>query len=389
MAETVEIGGVAADEIIAQQEVVGLLGRELTEHAIDLAEVAGERQQLVAIGRETGPLGVVLLRRVPDERIAHRCIGDGDVVGDDMIGSGPQIEPGQPVEDHAHRIEPADAPSLGGERSLDQDVVAGIPARNVGAELGLVALSAMAGDIGGEAAEFALVGEDMADRQVDVGEKRLEVDDRRSAIDAPGRAADLDLPGVASRAGHRQAGIAALASREKADRKAVPGIGIVEIAVAQHAVRREARSIGTLERHEPGQRHDPRSLIAGIEVSALSGGPLRALVEPVDGRPRVLGGRGHAPCRCGDGECAERRPTQHADCGFPRGRFGWHRLAPPSTALHLMDVSCDGVPPNSEDHDGLCKIFNRECREQNDSKIRPIHAIFSAPDDRHYLKVIA
>ena len=68
-------------------------GANVREHAVDLAEIAGEAQDGVAIGGEARPLGVVLDRRVPQERVADRGHGLLMLPGIRRLGGGPRSSP--------------------------------------------------------------------------------------------------------------------------------------------------------------------------------------------------------------------------------------------------------------------------------------------------------
>src|SRR5512136_305706 len=94
------------------------------EHAINLADIAREAEYVVAVAREAGPLRRILLRRLPDEGIAHWRIGRRDIAFDDPRRRLADVETGDAVEDHRHGVRAADAPA-GRRQSLAHQGVIG------------------------------------------------------------------------------------------------------------------------------------------------------------------------------------------------------------------------------------------------------------------------
>ena len=106
-----KLAAFVAKIIIADGVRVVLFGMKHAEDAIDLAEVARQRQYFIAVLREPWPLSAILDRRVPQEWRAHRCISLRDVVLDDVIVLGrADVETGDAVENHADGVKPAFAP---------------------------------------------------------------------------------------------------------------------------------------------------------------------------------------------------------------------------------------------------------------------------------------
>src|SRR5688500_17912092 len=102
MLEVLPLYRIAGEEI----DMVALAARaEDPEHAVDLAEIAGQREEIVAIPGKARPLRPVLLRRVPQEGIADRRVGHGDILGDEEGRRRADVHSDQPVADHADRVE--------------------------------------------------------------------------------------------------------------------------------------------------------------------------------------------------------------------------------------------------------------------------------------------
>ena len=115
-----------------------LLREEFAEDAIDLSDVSGHGQNAVAIVGEARPLRMILPRRVPKERRAHRRVRLPHISQNDMRRAGADIEAGDAVEDHADGVDASGAPGpVFGQARLGDGVVARIPEIDFGAQLGL------------------------------------------------------------------------------------------------------------------------------------------------------------------------------------------------------------------------------------------------------------
>ena len=119
LGEAAEVGRVVRQIVAVELEDPALLDRmEDCENAVDLAEVAGKPEDIVAVVGEPRPLCYILDRRVPQERIAGRGVGARDVVRDQVGGRLAEVEAGEPVEDHRDRIEARRPPARTGQRPL-------------------------------------------------------------------------------------------------------------------------------------------------------------------------------------------------------------------------------------------------------------------------------
>ena len=121
-----------------------------------------------------------------------------DVAGNDAVVADADVQPGDAVEDHAHRVEAPYAPRLHRQRLGEQHVLAMVPRGDVLPQRGLLGDGrGVRQHLVGEMSECRVVAEDMADRLVEIGQKRLEVAQRRAAVDSDRRAVDFDLAGMA------------------------------------------------------------------------------------------------------------------------------------------------------------------------------------------------
>ena len=77
---------------------------EISEDSDDLAGVASESLDVESIVDAAVPLGAILPRGVPEERISDRRVGDLVIV------SNSEIARGDAVEDHPESVEPAGSP---------------------------------------------------------------------------------------------------------------------------------------------------------------------------------------------------------------------------------------------------------------------------------------
>ena len=201
MSQAIEVRREAA-EIIDEESIVRWCKN--AKYAEHFAEITRQPQNVVAVVGKAGPLGLVLDRRVPQERIAHRRVGPLDVAGDDVIRGWAEVETGEAVEYHTNGVKPRRSPSLGRQSAGDQCVVAQIPSINalvkchdiVGVGCGGVE------DRIGKGVEGSIAATHLSHGAVEIGEEALEIDDPRAAIDPVKFPLCGDLPGVASRACH-------------------------------------------------------------------------------------------------------------------------------------------------------------------------------------------
>ena len=138
---------------------------------------------------------------------------------------------------------------------------------------------------------------------VEVREEALEIHDRRSAVDPVGGAVDVDLPGVAGRAGHADRRPARVIGHREADREVGRRIrDWADSRIGSRLSARKALAVGLLEGLHPRQGHDPRTLVLGVERLPALGCPVGTLIDYDD----LRGGR--------DGDLHQRRQckSRHA-----------------------------------------------------------------------------
>ena len=91
--------------------------------------------------------------------------------------------------------------------------------------------------------------------------------------------ANLDLSRVARRTGHANRRVAIRAVCRETNRKAGGRLIVPEIAIATQIIRHEGLPIRLLQRQDPPERHDPRSLIAAVELGPGSASPVGTLID--------------------------------------------------------------------------------------------------------------
>ena len=132
-----------------------------------------------------------------------------------------------------------------------------------------------------ERRERRIVVQDLAERLVHVVKQASEIDNGGATIDPDRLAVDLDLPRVARRASHREGfplGAGVGGGEEAHGQAGRLAVGVRQIAIASQGVVEKSGSVGTLERLDPRNGHDPRALIEAVELLAERLGPFLPLV---------------------------------------------------------------------------------------------------------------
>src|SRR5262245_16612432 len=242
---------------------------EVGERPEHLAGIARERLNEEAVGEARIPLRAILPRRVPQERIADRRIGDLEIARDAEVAAG------HAIDDHSKRIDPPWPPWRRRREADVHDVPELLdPSAEVDPELGrLGGRIAAAQDRLGKSIETIRLRQRGAGRSSQIGKKLLKVGICRRTVETHDMShailAILELRGVAGSARQAEVARRRIAGDGEADRQPF-GVAlrffIVEIAVALQLVAAKRRvDVQTAERLEPRVGDQKRALARGVE----------------------------------------------------------------------------------------------------------------------------
>ena len=203
---------------------------------------------LIPIQHKAGPVGQVLLRRIPQERISYRSLANPHVFRDQQIGRGPNVGAGYAVEDDPDRVQASRPPANWRQCASHQRMKPPVPCIDPLAQCGNIGSSGCRRleDGGGKCSERRVAGDDVSDRLVQVAQERLEIDKGRTAIDAVRLAVDFKLPRVTCGARYSDDLGSSWTRGVEADREVGRAVRIRQKTVSGQTVREERLSIPPL-----------------------------------------------------------------------------------------------------------------------------------------------
>src|SRR4029077_786827 len=149
------------------------------------------------------PVGLILHRRIPQERITYRNVGDPHVFRNQEIGRRPNTEAGQAVEDDPDRVQASRPPANWRQCPSDERMKSPVPCIDPSAQCRDIAggWCCRLQDRGCKWSERRVAGGYISYRLLQVAQERLEISKGRTAIDAVCLAVDFKLPRVTCGAG--------------------------------------------------------------------------------------------------------------------------------------------------------------------------------------------